>query len=71
MSYNNEGGLEKTSGDSGGSRTLGKAGGGGWGHSHPDPEIRWGVPKIILFRLEGPQFAVDNVVGYPKHNSSH
>lgn len=28
-------------------------------------------PKIILFRLEGPQFAVDNVVGYPKHNSSH
>lgn len=27
MSYNNEGGLEKTSGDSGGSRTLGYGGG--------------------------------------------
>ena len=42
MSYNNEGGLEKTSGDfSGGFRPLGKGGGG----SHPDPEIRWGCPK--------------------------
>ena len=47
MSYNNEGGLEKTSGDfSGGSRPLGKGGGGGeGGGSQPDPEIRWGCPK--------------------------
>ena len=41
MSYNNEGGLEKTSGDfSSGFRPLGKGAGG----SHPDPEIR-GRPK--------------------------
>ena len=52
------GDLEKTSGDfSGGFRPLGKGRGGRGAGSHPDPEIR-GVPKIILFRLKGPQFGL-------------